>query len=194
MDTIRTFVAVELEPAVIQRAGDLVERLQTSQADVKWVEPHNRHLTLKFLGEIPAAETAAVCRAVGEVAKRFPPIVIGCRGAGAFPDAHRPKTVWLGVELGRDQLAALQTALEEALAELGYPPEARRFHPHLTLGRVRSGGPALRELGRLIREQADFDAGRCTVQETVVFASHLDRAGPTYEALGRARLGTGDSA
>jgi RNA 2',3'-cyclic 3'-phosphodiesterase len=191
MDTIRTFIAVAIAPDVKQRAAELIQRLRASRADVKWVEPPNMHLTLKFLGDVLAANTAAVCAAVTEVAQGFAPLSLSFRGAGAFPDANRPRTVWLGLERGAQELSELALTLEEMLADLGYPKEDRSFHPHLTLGRVRNAGPALKELTHFIRENAEFDAGVTEVREVIVFASHLDRAGPTYEALGRAPLGGG---
>ena len=91
-------------------------------------------------------------------------------------------------------MAALAAALEKALAKLGFPKEARRFEPHLTIGRVRGGGPALAELGRLLRQHAAFEAGRFHVAEVVVFASHLSPKGPTYAPLARAPLGGSPSA
>lgn len=188
MDTIRAFIAVETDPTARQRAVELIEQLRPSRADVKWVDVRNMHLTLKFLGDVPAASTSEVCRAVAEVAQRFPPLEISLHGAGAFPDAQRPRTVWLGVDRGLQALTGLAAAIEASLADLGYPAESRAFHPHLTLGRVRSGGPALRELGRLIREHSQFEAGVSVVREVLTFASHLDRSGPTYEPLGRAPL------
>jgi 2'-5' RNA ligase len=190
MDTLRTFVAAETAPAVVERAQALIERLRVSQADVKWVGPQNLHLTLKFLGEVPAADTAEICTAVAEVAATFQPLSVGFRGAGAFPDTRRPRTIWLGVQSGLEQISALQKAVDRALRALGYPKEDRQFHPHLTLGRVRNAGPRQRELTQLLREHGDFEAGVSEIHEVVVFASHLDRTGPTYEPLGRARLGT----
>ena len=88
-------------------------------------------------------------------------------------------------------MSRLQAVLEESLHGLGFPKESRDFHPHLTLGRLRSGGPAVRELTRLLREHADAAAGQATITEAVVYASYLDRTGPTYEVLARAPLAPG---
>jgi 2'-5' RNA ligase len=189
MSDIRAFVAVELSSAVIDRARSLIERLRPSGADVKWVEPQNMHLTLQFLGDVPEAQTAEVCRAVNEAAKGFQPFEVSLAGAGCFPDARRPRTLWIGVQDGLEPLTRLQAAIEAVLGELGFPGEDRQFHPHLTIGRVRQGGgPAVRELGQLVRQHADFDAARATIDHVTVFSSVLGKAGPTYQALGRAPL------
>jgi len=190
MNTIRTFIAVDVTDAVRERAADLVRRLQAAGANVKWVDTHNMHLTLKFLGDIPDRETADVCRAVAEATSGHPPFNIGLRGAGAFPNASRPRIVWLGVDRGVAELESLQKSIERALAKLGYPKEARRFHPHLTRGRVRRGGAAVRDLGRLIRDNEQFDGGSAGIDKVLVFASFLDKEGPTYNVLGRAPLGS----
>ena len=188
-DTIRTFVAVETSEAVRRRAEELIESLRAAGAEVKWVERQNMHLTLKFLGDVPSSEVADVCQAVQSVAAQARPLEVQLRGAGAFPSAGRPRTVWLAVAAGEEELASLHRGVEKSLVKLGYPKEGRRFEPHLTLGRVRSGGPAAAELGKLLKQQADFDAGRFSVAEAVVFSSQLTPKGPIYTALCRAPLG-----
>ena len=138
MASIRTFIAVELSPRVLQRAGDLIARLSAAEAKINWVRPEQMHLTLKFLGDVPDTETPDICRVVSQVAAQFEPFEIICRGAGAFPNRERPRTLWIGIQDGAEELKALQAALDEALKkELGYAKEPRGFHPHLTIGRVK---------------------------------------------------------
>jgi 2'-5' RNA ligase len=186
---IRTFVAVESSEAVRRRAVELIRTLDAAGADVKWVEPQNMHLTLKFLGDVPEPDVPGVCQAVQEAVAGVRPFDMQVHSAGAFPSAGRPRAVWLGAAGGAEAMIALQAAVDKALRKLGFPKEHRRFEPHLTIGRVRGGGPAVAELGRLLRPLSDFDAGQFRVAETVVFASHLTPKGATYETLGRAALG-----
>ena len=185
--TLRTFVAVEISPPIRARAGELIAALDGTAADVKWVEPHNLHLTLKFLGEVHQRELGEVCRAVEQGAAEVPPFDLEVRGAGAFPNAARPRTVWLGAGEGAEQMVLLHDRVEAALAELGYREEHRRFQVHLTIGRVR-GGMGIAELGSRLEQQADFPAGRMTVEKVTVFSSNLTPAGPIYEVIGSARL------
>jgi 2'-5' RNA ligase len=191
-DTVRTFVAVETSGAVRQKAAGLIEVLAATGAKVSWVKPQNLHLTLKFLDEVRWNEIADVTRAVEQTARSVEPFELEIRGAGAFPGPGKPRTLWLGTATGSEPLAALHAALEKALKPLGFPKEHRRFAGHLTLGRVRDAGPGTRELGDLIKEHADFSAGRFTVEELVVFSSELTPQGPIYEAIGRAELGAED--
>jgi RNA 2',3'-cyclic 3'-phosphodiesterase len=190
MRTVRTFVAVEISPEVRSRAAQLIARFSPTSAKVKWVDPHNLHMTLKFLGEVDLREAPQVCAAVGEATADLPPFSIRVAGAGAFPDLHHPRTVWLGVTEGADEMVALHERLEASLATLGFRREQRRFRPHLTIGRVR-GLPGAADLEQLIARYQDFDAGLADVDEVVVFSSELNRDGPTYEPLSTAPL-TGD--
>mgnify|MGYP001825645570 CR=1 FL=1 len=186
---IRTFVAVKLDSALCHSAAELIRELHAPGADAKWVSPENLHLTLKFLGDVDAREIHQVCRAVGGAVEDASPVELEIRGAGAFPNARRPRTVWLGVGKGREEMVALNRRIEPALQELGYPKEARRYQPHLTIGRIRRSGPGVLELGTLLGRYADFEVGRTRVGEVIVFSSELGRSGPTYEVLARAALG-----
>jgi 2'-5' RNA ligase len=190
MPRMRSFIAVELATSVTARAGDLINRLRVAAAQVNWVRTQEMHLTLKFLGDVPDIDTPDICRVTANVAAQFEPFELTFRGAGAFPTGEHPRTLWIGIEDGRDEIIALHAALELALhRELGFPKEARRFQPHLTIGRVKHEPPSARgELGELLVQNQHFDADLTAVDELVVFASFLARSGPTYEALGRGEL------
>lgn len=187
-DTMRIFVAVEVAAEVRARAQQLIERLKQTPARVKWVEPHNLHLTLKFLGDVEMGQIPSVCRTVTAAAAELPPFSIEVAGVGAFPTSQRPRTVWLGVGQGNEEMVILHDYVEQKLAELGFRREGRRFQPHLTIGRVRSSPQGVGELGRALAEHRDFVAGRSDVSELAVFSSELSDDGPTYEALSYAPL------
>lgn len=187
---IRTFVAIEVSSGVRDCAADLIGELHRAQVDVKWVDPANMHLTLKFLGDVDARGVYEVCRAVQNAAAPLAPFDLQISGAGAFPNVRRPRTLWVGASEGEPALAALAEGVESELHKLGFRRESRRFHAHLTVGRVRHAGPAMDDLSQLLTDYADFDLGRTHVGEVVVFSSTLDRSGPIYERLGRASLGS----
>ena len=94
--TVRTFVAVEINDTNRACAEELIAKLQGAAADVKWVEAGNLHLTLKFLGDVPAREIARVCEVVQRGAGKVEAFELHLRGAGAFPNDRRPRTLWLG--------------------------------------------------------------------------------------------------
>ncbi len=192
MQDIRTFVAVDVSEAVSKRASKLIGLLKQADANVRWVDSKNLHLTLKFLGDVPNIETPSVCRAVAEAAQNFAPFEIEIAGCGAFPDVQRPRTVWIGVDAGTDSMRALHAAIDHALHEIGYPQDARRYTPHLTIGRVRKGGRSSQQLGQLITKHESFAGGTVAIHDVVTYASFLDkRSGPTYDALSRDPLAGG---
>ena len=188
-DVIRTFVAVEIPAEVKDRAGKLIAQLRAAGAKVKWVGPEAMHWTLKFLGDVDILETPQICQAVARAVEPLKPFDVGARGAGAFPDVQRPRTVWVGMGQGAEPMIEMHDRIDRELAKLGYRGENRRFRPHLTIGRVRASPPReIQELGRLLAEHADFESGLSTVYEVVVFSSELGPDGPTHEPLGHAEL------
>lgn len=190
MPRLRTFIAVEMSPRVIARAGDLIDKLRVADAEITWVRPQQMHLTLKFLGDIPDTESPDVCRVVSQAAANFEPFEIICRGAGAFPSNQNPRTLWIGVEDGGEELKRLQAAIDDALkSKLGFAKEHRGFHPHLTIGRVKRAAPdGQQQLAELLEQNARFDADLAIIDEVVTFASFLGRQGPAHDALDRAEL------
>ncbi|NLE38431.1 MAG: RNA 2',3'-cyclic phosphodiesterase [Pirellulaceae bacterium] len=187
--TIRTFVAIEIDDAVRSAAVELIDQLRTSGADVKWVEADNLHLTVQFLGEVTLTDTANICQSLSRAAAEVEPFELAMGGAGAFPTAARPKTVWLGSRGDDRPMLELHKQVEKRLQKLGFRPEARRYQPHLTLGRVKKAGPELKTLGEMLAQRAEYPAGTTWVEELVLFSSQLTSDGPIYEPLGRAKLG-----
>jgi RNA 2',3'-cyclic 3'-phosphodiesterase len=187
-DIVRTFIAVEIPGEVKSRASQLIARLEVAPAKVKWVAPRHMHWTLKFLGDVDMLETPQICEAVARAVEPLAPFDVEARGAGAFPDAERPRTVWIGMGAGSAEMIELHDAIESELAKLGYRAENRRFRPHLTIGRVRNSPAGIEELASLLKENADFASGLSTVYEVVIFSSELGPDGPTHEPLGHAEL------
>jgi 2'-5' RNA ligase len=185
---LRTFIAIALPDDIRRRAIEVAGRLAAIAPDVKWVEPQSLHWTLQFLGNVEQREVGEICDAVAEAALDQASFDLEIRGAGAFPSPDRPRTLWLGVGQGRDAMIALHAALENALEPLGFRGEARRFTPHLTIGRPGSGEPP-RALVQELANLADHNGGTMHVDEVIVYSSELTRQGPVYEPLAFAPLG-----
>lgn len=188
MARLRTFIAVEIDRAVREKALALQETLARAGTDVKWVEAANLHLTLLFLGEVVDRVVPDVCRAVAAVAARHAPFSMSLEGAGAFPTPRRPKTLWVGVGAGLQEMVALHDDLEGPLLDLGcYRREERRYSPHLTLGRVKGDRPD-DALATALARQGGWKGGKFPVREVLVLSSQLRPEGPEYTVLSRARL------
>lgn len=107
---------------------------------VKWVEPERIHLTLRFLGNTPVEQIDFISAALDEVASAHTPFSLSLDRLGCFPNERRPRVIWVGLKGEVDELDALKHGLDEVLAPLGWDPEHRRFHAHLTLGRAKHQG------------------------------------------------------
>ena len=188
----RLFVALEPPEPVRRRiaaaSGAVRRGAGAAASEVRWVAEENLHLTIQFLGAVPEERVAAVEKAVIEVAARGRPLSLEVKGAGGFPNARRPRVVWLGLAGEVPALAALAAELGKRLTPLGFAPEARPFSAHLTLGRARDprGAPGL---GGALAAAAQDDGVAWRAAELVLFESHLSPKGPRYDAVLRAPLG-----
>ena len=136
-NTIRTFVAVELDDSVKAHISAAIDTLRREQVNnLRLVRPEGVHLTLKFLGDIDADRVPAVAEAMSQVAARHTPFGLTLGATGVFPNANRARVLWIGVDGDLKPLRLLQTGVEEALTEIGFPAERQPFNPHLTIGRM----------------------------------------------------------
>lgn len=185
---MRCFLAIELPKQIRSRLATLQDRLRLQTRGVRWTPTEQIHLTLKFLGEVPDGEVAAVCQRAAAVAARFQPLDLEVRGAGCFPPGGAVRIVWAGLADPSKALPDCQQACEDACAELGFKPENRAFQPHLTIGRVRNATDS-RRIREVVAGEASFAAGRFTAAELVCFQSVLRPTGPTYTILSQAPFG-----
>ncbi|HSL23267.1 MAG TPA: RNA 2',3'-cyclic phosphodiesterase [Vicinamibacterales bacterium] len=185
---MRLFFAIALDDAVraatARVAADLQERLARAGAAraVKWVEPENLHVTLRFIGEVDDGRAA---RLLDIVAAPLDAGAFGLRvgGAGCFPEHGAPRVLWAGVQEGADRARAVFDTLDRRLAPLRLERELRPYTPHLTLGRVRE---IERAVGTRLREwlaEAPPDLGALQVDGLTLYRSQLSAKGPRYEAL-----------
>lgn len=146
---------------------------------------------MKFLGDVPLTETAGICGELQRAAIEVKPFELTLAGAGAFPNASRPSTIWLGTAGDDRPMRDLHASVERRLQKLGFRRDGRRFQAHLTLGRVHRGGTTGHAMAELLKQSADYEAGKTRVDQIVLFSSQLTPAGPIYQSIGRARLGGG---
>jgi 2'-5' RNA ligase len=172
--TIRSFVAILLPGPVRARLGAAAAALQTYGARVRWVEPANLHLTLRFLGSVDARGLGIAREALAEAARGTGRFRVALSGLGGFPETRPPRVVWAGVIEGASALISLHARLEAGLTRRGWPAEGRPFHPHVTLGRARDPRGAQELLGVLGLPDGARAGDR--FGEVVVEALHLMRS------------------
>ena len=179
---MRAFLAVGLPGEAREALAVLQQQLEAARADVKWVEPANLHLTLKFLAEITDAQRVQVEQLVRRIAGRLATFSMRLGALGAFPSMTAPRVVWVGCEEGREALARLAEAIEQDTAPLGLGSNNRPFAAHLTIGRVRSPR-GRQQLTRAIQSAAWIPPAAWQATAITLYQSVLSRSGPAYSVL-----------
>ena len=192
MEQIRTFIAIKLDETINAALADLQGQLKAKvpQGSVRWVKPEGIHLTLKFLGDVPANRIEDVKRALIQACAGFPAFSFSVGGLGCFPNPRRPRVVWVGVQEESGTLKRLQKAIEDGMEKLGFAPEGRRFHAHLTLGRTqrRASSGDVRRLGQLVSEAEIGPLGQMEARAVSLMKSDLKPTGAVYTQLAAAKL------
>ena len=182
---VRCFVAVECNtPQIIEKYTETRRRLEGTGADIKFVEPENLHLTLKFLGEVEPHQVQEVSEIVESTT--FAPFSLTVEEVGVFPSLKRPRVVWAGIIEGVTELADVAQKTDRRLSGVGFERERRKFQPHLTLGRVRTG----RNREALVDEIQAIKYerfGTVPVEKIVLKKSVLTPSGPVYTNLAESK-------
>ena len=192
--TIRAFIAVDISPAIRSQAQKAVKPLQNAFPDVKWVDDENFHVTLKFLGpNVPTTELHLLIAAIERACKGVEQFDLVFEGLGAFPDSSNPRSIWIGVTDGIDEIRNLAARIDKELEDLGYPVEGREFRPHLTIGRARKKDRNVKvkipqyatvqnatnsqnaSLADMLNERSDLYFGTSPVDNVVLYSSDLQR-------------------
>lgn len=170
---IRLFAGLQL-PETIKRQ---LIFCQGGVDGARWLREDQLHLTLRFIGEVAPDRAEDVRHALDRVA--FDPFSIEIAGMDCFGPKRAPRMLWAGVRDGRP-LKHLYDKIERSLIEIGLEPERRKFHPHITLARLK-GRP--RRLQSYLVSHADLALPAFRVDQFVLFQSHLGQDGARYEVV-----------
>jgi 2'-5' RNA ligase len=175
---VRLFAAIPLpEEAHVLAVAEL-RILRELGWPVRWVREDGLHITLKFFGEVAPDRLETIAEMLGFCVDRMAPMSLAVTGGGVFPHPAKPRILRLDVS-SVPELELLQDRIERGGERIGFPPEGRPFHPHLTLGRVREGHRLPPDaIARLeaIPEEPPFLA-----DHLVLFESELGVQGPSYQ-------------
>jgi 2'-5' RNA ligase len=185
---IRSFLAIELPRTIRKKIEEVQGDLRSTHADVRWVNPEKIHLTLKFFGNIEDSRIDPIFKSIEEPIRNTLPFSLKVRGVGAFPHLKNPRVIWMGLVDGREVLIAFQKQIETQLEKIGIQPEDRPFHPHLTLGRMKSSRGKVELAGRMEKHKEE-EFGDFQVERVVLFKSDLRPTGPIHTPLRDMKLG-----
>jgi 2'-5' RNA ligase len=184
---MRTFIAIDLDPEIKKALSLLVNELDTGHRNIKWIKPQGMHLTLKFLGEINTDKVPEIENILRAISKKYDSFSLKFKGTGSFPPGMKnPRVLWIGIE-EQEILTALQAQLEAELEKLGFPRERRKFHAHLTLGRVKSLFN-IKETLSLLEKYRDKNFGEMKADKISFIQSTLKPTGAEYSILSEFEL------
>lgn len=187
---MRVFIAIDIGREIRKGLAELQAELQgkadIKKGDVKWVNPDNIHLTLKFLGEIKDQQVVEVCNITKDVASCHNSFELDVESVGHF-GGKSAKVLWVGMGKGCENLLELQKDLEQQLALAGWPEETREFAGHLTLCRIRNPKVGIK-LAQMTEAYKDFKLGSFSADSVTVYQSELTPSGPVYALLGNYKL------
>lgn len=189
---MRCFVAVKVAEPVRDLLVRVQEQLRRADAQIRWVERENLHLTLKFLGDLDDDQVEPFKRLLSEEAARWRPLNLQYGGIGTFPERGVPRVVWAGATGEIERLAGLAAAIERHAETVGVPRERHPFIAHLTIGRVK-GQRNFKQLQAAILPQRQVPLGSDVVSSFELIRSTLTPEGAVYEEMGSFPLGAGEN-
>jgi len=131
---IRLFAAL----AIPFEIGEGLVRHQTGVEAARWRPLEALHITLRFFGEI--AETQAEDLDLELSRIQGAPLDLTLAGAGSFGEGDKIDAIWAGVG-ENPALRTLAGRCERAARRAGLKPDARHYHPHVTLAYLRRPDP-----------------------------------------------------
>ncbi|HSZ57492.1 MAG TPA: RNA 2',3'-cyclic phosphodiesterase [Tepidisphaeraceae bacterium] len=186
---MRLFLAIELPDAIRRGLADISSRLRTAPdlSGCSWVRTENLHVTLKFFGEVPEATLPAICESLNQV-RLDGSIRLKASRMELLPPHGPVRVIAAGLEGDRWRLEELHGQIEKRCADVGFPPEARKFRPHVTLARARRPlSPGVR--GEIEERTAELlPLEELVVNDFVLMESRLKPDAAQYIPLARFKL------
>jgi RNA 2',3'-cyclic 3'-phosphodiesterase len=188
---LRAFISVDLPEEGREACAREMEALRTLlgpllENALRFTSPQLLHLTLKFLGDTAEEQVPGLEKALAAAGSGIPPFEVVVKGLEGFPSLARPRTVYLGVPEGGRQLSALAARIEEQVAPLGFPTDARGFTPHLTLARVKRQAA---RLGTALATRKPKELARFTVTTVRLMQSRQTGQGVVHTSIADLPLG-----
>ena len=177
---MRLFIGVPLQAKVVDELTAICHRLRSERDGLRWSSPDSWHFTLQFLGETSEERYRCLVPRLRDL--RSPGVPVQLEGLDCF---DRAGVFFAGVDVS-PQLADLQRLVTAATSRCGFVPEARPYHPHVTLARVKGGGKrsqSLRDLKDKVSRVPRF--ATFVAEEFLLYEAFLSPSGSRYEVRER---------
>jgi 2'-5' RNA ligase len=180
-DTIRAFVALELDAMSLRRVTRVSDRLRMASGapSAAWTEATKVHVTVKFAPQLASTAIALFGRGLAPLAGGKPPPRAGPVRLGAFPSPDAAQVIVLELDDPDGDLAKIAERTEKLAAKVGVGRETRAFRPHVTLARLKRPYDARRWLRAELVDGLD----ECRFTRLSLVRSELTSAGSRYIPL-----------
>lgn len=185
---IRSFLAFEVPLDMKKDITGVLEDIRRSKLNVRWVKVDNIHLTVVFIGNIREEDLPEIRAAGDAVSSKYGPFYILLKGLGIFPNARRPRVMWIGLDGDIERISNLRDDLQISLETFGLKKEKRTFKPHLTIGRFRKPGRGDPPSEDILARYTEFRGAGSELDELILFKSELRPGGAVYTKLGSWKL------
>lgn len=174
----RLFFGVFPPPEILHSLPPLRSHLPSFRE----LPPHNRHITLFFLGNLEKTRAESLYLECQRKVLPYPPFSTSLTIPGVFPGLRSPRVLWIGVS-SHPQWIRLAEIVAETFSRW-VPPLTPSFTPHLTLGRWKHPPPPHRveELLRTFPKEGEYRTP-WEVKEVLLVQSQLTPQGPIYTPL-----------
>ena len=189
---LRLFVAISIPQPIRDEIIRVQQELQplVPRNVARWARSDQFHLTLRFLGDIPADVVEDLKKSVGAICRNAWPLSLCAEGVGFFPNPRSPRVIWVGINDRAGRLVDLQKQIETAVGSFSSEPGGKNFTGHVTLGRLKNPRPAdTRDLAARAQSLEKRLFGEWTAHEIEIIRSELSPAGARYTLLAAFRLG-----
>jgi 2'-5' RNA ligase len=167
----RLFTGLEL-PADV--TGDLAI-MQGGIEGANWIAPESFHITLRFAGDMPERIAQELTMELQRVVT-MPEFSLSLSGVGIF-GTRKPHSLIVKV-VENTQLRRLHSMHERVCQSLGFPPEGRKFTPHVTLARLR--GANVSQAQAYASAHNLYRSREFAVDQFVLFSARSSRGGGPY--------------
>lgn len=170
----RLFLAIDLP----EKTRESLFELCSGITKVRWMPIEQFHLTIRFIGDSSKMMVEDICEALEDFT--FEPFDLTIKDTGYFPPGGDPKVLWTGIE-SNQTLKKLYKNINTSLTKCGIAREGRKFHPHITLGRVK--GESLSSLGDWLSATSRFQSDPIRIDSFHLYNSRLTPDGAIHDKL-----------
>ena len=178
-------MCIKINKKLLPKLFLIKKELQKSGAILKFVEPENLHLTLKFFGDICDSKINEIKKEMKKNIEKVKPFVIKIENIDFFSNRNFIKVIWVGVSDEKQRFFELQNEINKALISIGLEPE--KNIPHLTICRIKRQDNK-ENLLKILNILKNENIGEMTVNEVYLCSSELSREGPVYSILDTFKL------